>query len=398
MFAPRLIILQPTPYCNINCSYCYLGDRNSRRLMSPQVVEAVREKIFSRLPGGAAPDVVWHAGEPTTAPIQWYEHAHARLSDGCLASPRFAMQSNGIAIDDRWIDLLRRTNTNISLSIDGPQRFHDQRRRTRSGKPTWGLAMRGLRRLQEAGFDPSVITVLSPGGLAAGEEYYGFYRDNGVTQISFSIDEFEGANRRSSFAGCDYKPAVSAFILNVMECAYRDGYPLHIREVERIAHILTGNAISPNEQVEPWAAVVVAADGSVSTFSPEFMEVSAPSYGDFRFGNILTDDLDEAARRPAFERCAEDVAAGVSACRSTCRYFAVCGGGSPVNKYCETGNLRGAETQFCRLSTQTCADALLAFIGRHAGAGPSDEEEIEQRQWKLARQPRPAAHWSAGAL
>src|SRR4030088_999971 len=75
MIDPRLIILQPTPYCNINCSYCYLNHRDDKRLMSQEVVEALREKIFCRLPPQSAPIVVWHAGEPTAAPIEWYEYA-----------------------------------------------------------------------------------------------------------------------------------------------------------------------------------------------------------------------------------------------------------------------------------------------------------------------------------
>src|SRR5262249_30789838 len=165
MIEPRLIILQPTPYCNINCSYCYLGRRDDRRLMSEDVIEAVREKLFRRLSADSRPSIVWHAGEPTAAPIRWYEHAYDRLTDVTPRRASFAMQSNGIALDDRWIDLFRRTNTNVSLSIDGPQRFHDRRRRTRNDKPTWSLAMRGLKRMQDAGFDPRVITVLHPAGL-----------------------------------------------------------------------------------------------------------------------------------------------------------------------------------------------------------------------------------------
>ena len=197
------------------------------------------------------------------------------------------MQSNGIGIDDRWIDLFRRTNTNVSLSIDGPQRFHDARRRTRNDKPTWKLATKALRSLQGAGFDPSVITVLHPDGLECPEDYYAFYRDYGITQISFSVDELEGANKVSSFAGADFKAAITAFLVAMLEQAYRDNFPLHIREVERVAQKLAGVELSENEQVEPWAALVVAADGSVSTFSPEFMEMSAPAYDHFVFGNVL---------------------------------------------------------------------------------------------------------------
>jgi uncharacterized protein len=359
---PRLIILQPTPYCNINCSYCYLGHRDDKRLMSREVVEALREKIFRRLPAQSAPIVVWHAGEPTTAPIEWYEHAYSRLLDVAPAQTGFAMQSNGIAIDERWIDLFQRTNTNVSLSIDGPQRFHDVRRRTRNDKPTWMLATKALKSLQRAGFDPSVITVLHPDGLRCPEDYYAFYRDHGITQISFSVDELEGANKVSSFVGGDFKPAITAFIVAMLQQAYRDNFPLHIREVERVAQKLAGVELSENEQVEPWAALVVAADGAISTFSPEFMEVSAPAYDHFVFGNILQGNLEDIARAPAFLRASREIAQGVAACRESCRYFAVCGGGSPVNKLSEKGDMTVTETDFCRLTTQTSADALFNFL------------------------------------
>jgi uncharacterized protein len=370
MIDPRLIILQPTSYCNINCSYCYLNHRDDKRLMSQEVVEALRDNIFCRLPRQSAPIVVWHAGEPTTAPIGWYEHAYGRLLDVAPAQTSFAMQSNGIAINERWIELFRRTNTNVSLSIDGPQRFHDDRRRTRNGKPTWQLAVRALKRLQGAGFDPSVITVLHPQGLECPEAYYAFYRDHGITQISFSIDELEGANKLSSFAGRDFKAAITAFLLAMLERAYRDDFPLHIREVERIAQKLAGVELSENEQVEPWAAIVVAVDGGVSTFSPEFMEMSAPAYDNFVFGNILDGTLEDFSRAESFLRASREIERGVAACKESCKYFAVCGGGSPVNKLSEKGDMTVTETDFCRLTTQTSADALLKFLSRQTRERP----------------------------
>jgi uncharacterized protein len=362
MIDPRLIILQPTPYCNINCSYCYLGHRDDRRLMSREIIEALREKLFRRLGRESCPIVVWHAGEPTAAPIEWYAHAYDRLLDVAPANTGFAMQSNGIAIDDRWIELLKRTNTNISLSIDGPQRFHDARRRTRNNKPTWKLALRALRRLQEAGFDPSVITVLHPDGLACPEEYYAFYRSHEITQVSFSIDELEGANKTSSFSGRDFKSEITAFLIAILELAYGDGFPLQVREIERVAQRLAGVELTGNEQVEPWASLVVAADGRVSTFSPEFMEAAAPAYDNFAFGNILDDELEDCARSPAFLRADQEIARGVEACKRSCRYFAICGGGSPVNKLSEKSDMTATETDFCSLTTQTSADALMRFL------------------------------------
>lgn len=385
MLQPRLIILQPTAYCNINCSYCYLRGRNDRRLMSAEVVEAIRERLLRRLAADAAPSIVWHAGEPTTAPIAWYERAYERFSDVVPSSASFAMQTNGIAIDGRWIDLLRRYRTNVSVSIDGPQRYHDSRRRTRSGGPTWALGLRGLRRLQEAGFDPPVITVLHPDGLRCADAYFAFYREHGVTQVSFSIDEVEGNNRTSAFSGMDKAPVVQ-FLSRLLTLALDEGYPLFIKEVERIGRILTFGGAVENEQVQPWASIVVAADGRVSSFSPEFMETHAPTHDDFCFGNILEDSIETIDDRAGFRRTAQDVETGVEACRRSCAYFAVCGGGSPVNKFTELGILTGTETQFCRLSTQCSADALLTFLASRSGGtkARSDDDAV----------PLPAEHWA----
>ena len=62
--------MQPTPFCNINCSYCYLPHRNDA-VMSQATLQAVFEYLFAcgwarRL------TVIWHAGEPLVLPVAYY--------------------------------------------------------------------------------------------------------------------------------------------------------------------------------------------------------------------------------------------------------------------------------------------------------------------------------------
>jgi len=339
--------------------------------MSSAVIEAVRDRILVKLPVDSTVGIVWHAGEPTAAPIAWYEKAYECLKPACPPGGNFAMQSNGIAIDERWIDLFRRTHTNVSLSIDGPERFHDLRRRTRNDRPTWHLAMRGLRRLQDAGLAVPVITVLHPDALSHVDEFFDFYRDNGIVDVSFSIDETEAAHLKSSFSTSDQKSRLVEFLRSMLTQSYRFRYPLHIREIERVASVLAGAKSRGNEQVDPWAAITVAANGNVSTFSPELMEVHAPEYKDFVFGNILLDDISSMERTNLFRSVSSAVSAGVALC-SSCRYFGVCGGGSPVNKYCERKSLAEAETEFCKLTTQASTDALLTFLSGKYLNGSAD--------------------------
>jgi uncharacterized protein len=330
--------------------------------MSNEVVDAICETILANISSNAAPTIVWHAGEPTVVPLEWYRRSYERLKAAAPHSATFRIQSNGIAMSDEWIDFLRETGTRIGLSIDGPQRFHDARRRTRNGVGTWTLVMKSLRRLHWCGVHPNVISVLHPECLSAADEFYAFYRDNNITDVSFSIDETQGANLNSSFDEQNHKPAITAFLVELLERAFADKYPLRIRDIERISDILTGNALMENEQLEAWQVVVVAANGDVTTFSPEFMELTSRAHNNFCFGNILTDDVHEIFKSALVSLTQAEIRQGIEICRSSCDYFHVCGGGAPANKISENGALASGETVFCRHSIQSAADALIKFL------------------------------------
>src|SRR3974390_1343727 len=70
-----LLILQPTPFCNLDCSYCYLPNRTLGKRMSPEVLKAVGEKIAKSRFVEKPFRVVWHSGEPLAAGIKWYREA-----------------------------------------------------------------------------------------------------------------------------------------------------------------------------------------------------------------------------------------------------------------------------------------------------------------------------------
>ena len=213
----------------------------------------------------------------------------------------------------------------------------------RNDKPTWKLATAALTRFQGAGFDPSVITVLHPDGLECPEDYYEFYRDHGITQISFSIDELEGANKLSGFAGTDFKPAIAAFLVAMLERAYGDNFPLHIRESNgsrrnwRASNCLktSRSSLGRDRRCRRWQRFDVLA---------RVHGGKCAAYDNFVFGNILAGDFEDFARTLTFQRANSEVAHGVAACRKSCRYFAVCGGGSPVNKLSEKGDMTVTET------------------------------------------------------
>ena len=69
------VVVQPTPFCNINCSYCYLPDRDVKTVMQQSTIELLFSKIFASGWTRAGLTVIWHAGEPLVVPVSFYETA-----------------------------------------------------------------------------------------------------------------------------------------------------------------------------------------------------------------------------------------------------------------------------------------------------------------------------------
>ena len=189
----RLVVVQPTPFCNINCSYCYLTRRNDRARMSMEVIDAVGQSILASPLAATDVSVVWHAGEPTMVPIAWYERAFSQLATVPGVRLNHSFQTNGVAVNSDWIDLWRRWNVRVGVSIDGPREINDRHRRTRGDRGSFDAAINGLRRLRESGYPFHVISVLTRSSLEQPDELMDFYLSEGITYVCFNVEEERGS-------------------------------------------------------------------------------------------------------------------------------------------------------------------------------------------------------------
>ena len=70
-----LLVIQPTPFCNIDCKYCYLPDRNSKAVVATETLRNLFSQVFASGWTRGGLSVVWHAGEPMVLPIAFYRDA-----------------------------------------------------------------------------------------------------------------------------------------------------------------------------------------------------------------------------------------------------------------------------------------------------------------------------------
>ncbi len=374
--ALQLLILQPTPFCNIDCDYCYLPDRASTARMGMDVLGAALDRVFESGLAGERFTVVWHAGEPLVLGVPYYREAlgviAARTPPGVTVSHSF--QTNAMLLDEAWCDFIEATGIQVGVSLDGPAPLHDSRRRTRSGRGTLAQALAGVGRLRERGIGFHCITVLTHAALGFPDELFEFYMDNGIRRVGLNVEEIEGRHGSSSLAGLDVDRRYRAFMRRFLALVQRYGNELEVRElseVQQVAGAPSGDL--RDQQSAAWSIVSVAVDGGFTTFSPELLGMQRAPYGDFILGNVRTHSLEDGARSPRFLQMDEDIAAGIAACRAECLYFEVCGGGAPANKLFENGSFRSTETLFCRLTKKALFDVCGEFLAappRGAAVGP----------------------------
>jgi uncharacterized protein len=358
-----VVVVQPTPFCNINCSYCYLPQRNVTTVMQQSTVTHLFKKIFASGWTRQGLTVIWHAGEPLVVPIAFYEEAFQAIEAlrPSELQVRHSIQTNGMLITREWCELFKKWNVGVGVSIDGPRHLHDAHRVTRSGRGTFDKSLAGLRVLQSENVPFHVISVLSEEGIKAPQQMLEFYLAEGISDICFNVEESEGDHVSGLFAHRDAQAAFRSFLSEFWRLSRHGGRISFIREVDgMLPRVFRPDQTSMrNSQVEPFGMLNVDCLGNVSSFSPELLGLKSAQYNDFIVGNINTQSLEDMRAGAAMTAMTRDIAAGVQACRNDCEYFSVCGGGSPVNKLAENGSFRSTRTAFCGLTQMVPIDLIL---------------------------------------
>jgi uncharacterized protein len=364
-----LLVIQPTPFCNIDCRYCYLPDRRSKAVVAEETLENLFAQVFASGWGDDGFGIVWHAGEPMVLPVDFYRRAF-RLVDRLKPSGvevTQSFQTNGTLIDVEWCHFLAEERVNIGVSIDGPQQFHDRNRVTRSGRGTFDRVIAGIRLLRRHDVPFHVISVLTRESLRAPQAMFDFYLAEGIDQVCFNVEESEGDHVSETFAGGGAEAAYYRFLQEFWRlAAAHPGRIGFVREIDDAMRqvLRPQEAGFFNQLTEPFAVISMDWAGNLATFSPELLGLKNAAYDDFIIGNINRDRLTDLPQRPVLAKMAADIAAGVALCRERCDYFSVCGGGEPVNKLAENGTFVSSETQYCRMTKMRATDLVLDLLDR----------------------------------
>ena len=361
----RLVVVQATPFCNLDCKYCYLPHRSRVDRISHATIEMIVSRLLEWGRFDKKLTVLWHSGEPLVVEPDFYRRAFDQFDKLALPGTHLshAIQTNATLVTDTHCDLFREYKVSVGVSIDGPREAHDAFRKTRSGAGTFAAAVSGLKRMQSQGLNPSAIAVLSSVSMRDPIGFYQCFAELGVPIVGLNIQEKEGASTHSLTDDPDATESLyGSFLREVFLQSLQQDGPI-FREFAAIADAIDlGRPLTINSESSPATILSFSHRGMFGTFSPELLDISSLRYGAFASGDIQRDRIEDALMLLVTGPIGSDIASGIDACASTCSYFSLCGGGSPANKLGEKGHFATTETFHCRFTKKTLVDVVSTLL------------------------------------
>lgn len=178
------LVLTVTERCNLRCRYCIHGADlawvrpHGEARMTPEVALRAVTYFLDRADPATDPVISFYGGEALLEFELIATVVNAARGHPRGAAVRFAIDSNGVLLDDRAIELAVREEMFLQISLDGPASEHDRHRVDAAGGATHARIEVGLDRLLKR--DPSaagrltfMVTLAPPIELPAVARYFG---------------------------------------------------------------------------------------------------------------------------------------------------------------------------------------------------------------------------------
>lgn len=340
------IILKVVERCNLNCSYCYffnLEDQNYKKhppFISMETVYDIAQ--FLKRSKAVCPKlstirIDLHGGEPMLQPKKQFDSMctilREELSD-CYEL-QIAMQSNGTLVSESWIELLKKHDVSVGISLDGPKEINDHFRVDHRGNGSYDSVIQGLKLLQQSDMKskPGILSVMNP-SYDPEFLYNHFVHDLGIRFLDFLLPDFTHDTFPSSkYSAEDY----GIWLCKIFDIWTKEDNPeIQVRFLYTSLGALMGYTPAlflGGTPIERYGAATISSNGligpedTIRNTDPQIME---------ELGSIKNYNIYTLMNSPLFSRLGQSLLRVPKECQSCC-WQALCRGGKALNRYSQSG-------------------------------------------------------------
>lgn len=145
----------------MRCSYCYSPPKNGSGMTEEIGYRAL--EFGSSLNSGSC-GIIFFGGEPLLEKdlIKALVARGREMERNRASRFHFKITTNGLLLDENFLEFALRNDILIAMSVDGVQAAHDRHRRFPDGSPTFDIVQRRLKMLLEVRPYSSVLMVVNP--------------------------------------------------------------------------------------------------------------------------------------------------------------------------------------------------------------------------------------------
>lgn len=185
------VLIKPaSSLCNLRCKYCFYANVSSIRevrsygRMSTETMQKMIEHIFVDLEDGDHLTLAFQGGEPTLAGLRYFQQLTALVqAQTKQVTLHYALQTNGILLNDQWCQFLKQNHFLVGLSIDGSSNHHDLNRVDTKGQGTFQRVLAAKKRLDTYGVDYNILCVLTNQLANEAEAVFQFIKENQIRYL-----------------------------------------------------------------------------------------------------------------------------------------------------------------------------------------------------------------------
>jgi len=191
-FPQRSLVLNVANECNLGCSYCFAaqGDYGApRRLMSEQTAQRSVDFLLANSGEHESVTIVFFGGEPlmNLGLIQKLVGYAAEVGRKAGKIVEFSMTTNATYLTPEIIQFLNDHRIGVSVSIDGPRKYHDLRRYYRPGVGSYDLIEPRVRALLRGHKTrPIAARATLTHGVTAVQECFWHLKELGFHEVGFA--------------------------------------------------------------------------------------------------------------------------------------------------------------------------------------------------------------------
>lgn len=343
------VLVKPAgPDCNMACEYCFylekasLFHESTKHRMSEDILEEMVRQVLAQ--SGKNVSFGWQGGEPTLMGLPFFEKAvdlQRKYGTGKVVGN--GLQTNGILIDDPWIDFLKEYNFLVGLSLDGPEYIHDKYRRLVNGKGTWTQVVKKAEAMLLAGVAVNALSVINDHSVNYPEEIYSFLKEKGLDYMQFIPCMERASMDQDKVASFSVPPEkFGTFLCRIFDLwinDFEDGAPTtSVRFFDSVFYSYVG--LTPPEcTLMKNCGVYVVVEHNGDVYSCDFFVDPEHKLGNIKDSKLV--DLLNSASQRQFGKSKSDLP---EVCRG-CQWLKYCRGGCLKDRLRDPKNL--GHNYFC---------------------------------------------------